>query len=171
MDLSQYKKITYLLFICFMLCFAAIIVLNMDKVSNCIIKNFSELGIELLKQFFYGSLGATIACSIFLAKDKDENEEEFLKGIPDKTKYRMPDEIDRMLYIQRIISSGVLAVAGTILIIIGYGYLEVDFENGYTLRQKLLFAVSSFLIGIYQSKFLVKIEGVFENLFKTKKRK
>jgi hypothetical protein len=121
-----------------------------------------------IEQFFYGSLAATIACSLFLSKDKEINELEALKTNPDPKELRLPDSIDKRLYVQRIFSSGLLAVFGMFLLLFAFNYLDIDTSKDFTFKQKLLVGIFSFLIGLFQSKFLANIEGFFENFYKTK---
>lgn len=77
----------------------------------------------MIKQFFYGALGATVAGTLFLAKDKDINEIESLKSKPDPLILRHPDRIDKTFYLLRIMTSGVLAIIDTMLILSGFTYL------------------------------------------------
>lgn len=170
-DLKEYKKISTIIFLSFFINMVFILVLNYSRFENVIVMNFGRISAEIIRQFFYGAIGATISCSIFLKKDKEMNELESLKDNPDPTILRLPDIIDKRLYIQRIITSGILAILGTLLILAGYSYLEVDFSTDFTFKHKLFFAISSLLIGIYQSKFLNSVEKIFEGLFKSNKSK
>lgn len=122
----------------------------------------------MIKQFFYGALGATVFSSFFLSNDIEINELESLNEEPDLTKLRYPTNEDISLYIQRIISSGFLAIIGAFVLMGGFGYLEVTFEV-ITLKQKILFALVSFLIGLFQGNFYAKLESVFKRIFNSDK--
>ena len=164
--LKEYKKIINVLVTSFIINIILILAFNLAIVNCYLTLVFGNLGLELIKQFFYGSIGATIACTLFLAKDKDINELESLKEKPDPKVLRLPDSIDRKFYSLRIATSGLLAIVGAIVILTGFSYLEIDYDQGFSIKQKLLFALASFLIGLYQFKFLNRIENVFNSLFK-----
>jgi hypothetical protein len=168
-ELREYKKISTIIFLSFLVNFICILAFNYSRIENIIILNFGRISSEIIKQFFYGAIGATISCSIFLKRDKEINELESLKENPDPSVLRLPDIIDKRLYIQRIITSGILAILGMLLILAGFSYLEVDFSTDFTFKHKLFFAISSLLIGIYQSKFLISVEKIFESIFKSSK--
>ncbi len=171
MELSVYKKILAILFISFPICIIAIVILQLHLVEEWIQYEFGQIGYQLFNQFFLGALGGTIAGSLFLKKDKEINEKEYLKAKSDPTILRLPDEVDKQLYIQRIITSGILTILGTLLIIAGFSYLEVDYKNGFLIKQKIFFSVTSMLIGLYQFKFLGSIEKISDNLFKSSNKK
>lgn len=170
LDLNEYKKISSIVFWSFFINIVCIICLNLNAVENLILEYFGEISTEVINQFFYGAIGATISCSIFLAKDKEINECELLNAKPDPKKLRLPDIIDRRLYVQRIITSGILAILGMLLILAGFSYLEVDYSGQFTFKQRLFFTISSLLIGIYQSKFLCSIEKIFDGFYKAKRK-
>jgi hypothetical protein len=73
------------------------------------------------------------------------------------------------MYVQRIISSGILAVLGLVILLAGFSYLDVSYDKDFTAKHKLLFVLASFLIGLNQSKFLARLEKLFDNFFKEKK--
>ncbi len=168
-DLQQYKKITSALFVSFIMNFIFILTINLHFIETKMLLIFGKVVVEGIKQFFYGALAATISCSLFVAKDKDINEVESLNKKPNPLIYRLPDTFDKRMYIQRIISSGVLAVLGFVIILAGFSYLEVNFDKTFTAKHKLLFVLSSFLIGLNQAKFLSRLEKMFDNFFKEKK--
>jgi len=169
LDLSEYKKISLIIFMSFFICIGILVVLNANVIEAWIKNEFGQICTEIFKQFFYGALGGTIACSLFLKKDKEINEVESLKDNPDPQILRLPDNIDKRLYVQRIITSGVLAVLGTIIIIAGLSYLEIEYKSEFDLKQKMLFVISSLLIGLYQFKFLGSLEKLYYSFFKTGK--
>lgn len=166
MDLTKYKIISRIILSSFIICFLIILCLNVNYIEGWITSVLGQISSEVFKQFFYGMLGGTIACSLFLTHDKETNEVESLKPDPDPQVLRMPDSIDIKLYVQRIITSGVLAVLGTLIIIAGFSYLEVDYSNGFILKHKLFFIISSVLIGLFQVKFLGNLEKLFDSFFK-----
>lgn len=169
-DLTEYKKISKIIFISFFICLIGLLVLNSNYAETWIDKQFGQISSELFKQFFYGCLGGTIACSLFLKNDKEVNEVESLKSNPDPLILRLPDSVDKRLYIQRMITSGILAVLGTLIIIAGFSYLEVDYTNGFIFKQKVFFVISSILIGLFQFKFLGSLEKLFDSIFKNNKK-
>ncbi|TLX73483.1 hypothetical protein E9993_15330 [Labilibacter sediminis] len=163
MDLSEYKKISKSIFISFIIHAFLILMINFNAVEIWINSQFGQICSELFKQYFYGAIGGTIACSLFLKNDKERNEIESLKDNPDPMELRLPDVIDKRLYIQRIITSGILAVLGALIIIaVFFSYLEVDFKNGFILKHKMFLIISSLSIGLYQLKFLGSLEKLFE---------
>jgi magnesium-transporting ATPase (P-type) len=145
-----------------------VIALHYLPFDNFLIQNFGYMVRLAFEQFFYGALAATIACSIFLSKDKEINEVEAVKPNPDPKELRLPDIIDKRLYIQRILSSGFLSVFGMFIILFVFNYLDINTANDFTFKQKLLVGVFSFMIGLYQSKFLSNIEKFFDNFAKSK---
>lgn len=167
MDLSGHKKILQILFISFLFCLLSLVSLHLNIVEKWIKFEFGQIGHQLFCQFFYGALGGTIAGSLFLKKDKEINEVESLEDEPDPKKLRLPDEVDKQLYIQRIITSGVLAILGTLMIIAGFSYLEVEYANGFIIKQKIFIVIAGTLIGLYQFKFLGRVEKLFDNFFKS----
>lgn len=170
LDLSEYKKIASIIFWSFLINIICVLALNLKMLESYILEYFGNISSELIKQFFYGAIGATISCSIFLKKDKEMNELESLKENPDPKELRLPDIIDKRLYIQRIITGGILAIMGMLLLLAGFSYLDVDYSGEFTFKQKLFFAISSMLIGIYQSKFLSSIEKIFDGFFQSKQQ-
>jgi hypothetical protein len=169
LDLKQYMKISTVLFFSFLFNFVILLAVNIKFVEAKLLPFFGQIALEGIKQFFYGALAATISCSLFVAKDKDINELELLKSPPDPSTFRLPDIFDKRMYIQRIICSGILAVLGLVIILAGFSYLEVNYEKAFTAKHKLLFVLSSFLIGLNQSKFLARLEKLFDQFFKEKK--
>ena len=167
-DLTEYKNISKILFWSMGLNVAIVILLHFHLIDEYIIQNFGYILRLSIEQFFYGALAATIACSIFLNKDKETNELEALKSNPDPKELRLPDIIDKRQYIQRIISSGFLAVFGMFITLFAFNYLDINAMLDFTFKQKLLIGISSFMIGLYQSKFLSNIEKFFDGFYKSK---
>jgi len=167
-DLTEYKNISKILFWSKGLNVASVLALHYYRIDNFLIQNFGNIVRLSIEQFFYGALAATIASSIFLSKDKEINELESLKSNPDPKELRLPDIIDKRQYIQRILSSGLLAVFGMFIILFAFNYLDVSASSDFTFKQKLLIGVFSFMIGLHQSKFLSNIEKFFDNFYKSK---
>ncbi|HEY5462625.1 MAG TPA: hypothetical protein VIJ95_05155 [Hanamia sp.] len=167
-DLAEYKKISKVLFWSMGLNAAFLLALHFEPIDNYLSVNFGYIVRLCVEQFFYGSLAATIASSLFLSKDKEINELEAVESKPDPKVFRLPDIVDRNLYIQRIISSGFLAVFGMFVLLFTFNYLDVNLNPEFTFKQKLLIGIFSFMIGLYQSKFLSNIEKLFETLYKSK---
>jgi hypothetical protein len=167
-NLKEYEAISKIIFWSFFINITSIILFNFKAIDIFLFEYFNIIFIEALHQFFYGALSATIACSLFMAKDKETNELESVKEKPDPSILMLPDCIDRKLYIQRIISSGLLAIVGMMLLLAGFSYLEVNFETTFTFKQKMFFGISSSLIGLYQINFIEKLRKVFDAFYKSK---
>ncbi len=93
---------------------------------------------------------------------------EAIKPNPDPKELRLPDIIDKRLYIQRILSSGFLSVFGMFIILFVFNYLDVNTKSDFSFKQQLLIGIFSFMVGLYQSKFLSNIEKFFDNFTKSK---
>jgi magnesium-transporting ATPase (P-type) len=167
-DLTEYKNISRILFLSMGLNVIIVISLHYLPFDNFLSENFGYVVRLAIEQFFYGSLAATIACSIFLSKDKEINELEAIKPNPDPKELRLPDIIDKRLYIQRILSSGFLSVFGMFIILFVFNYLDVNTKSDFSFKQQLLIGIFSFMVGLYQSKFLSNIEKFFDNFTKSK---
>ena len=165
--MKNYITISWIIFVSLFVCGSAIVILNLQTIDQFFDLYFGDLKSEILKQFFFGSIGATIACSIFFNEDKELNEMESLKEKPDLSILRYPTKEDVHLYVQRIISSGILGCVGILVLLAGFGYLEIDNEK-LNVKHKILFALTSFLIGLFQSKFYEKLQSVLENILKKK---
>lgn len=167
-DLTEYKNIARILFWSMALNAIFILALHFNTIDEYLTINFGSIVRLSIEQFFYGSLAATIACSVFLSKDKEINELEALKPNPDPKELRLPDILDKRLYIQRILSSGFLAVFGMFIILFAFNYLDVNTNSEFTFKQKLLIGIFTFMIGLFQSKFLSNIEKLFDTFYKNK---
>ncbi len=159
---KYYKNISYLLFACFILIPILIFILNLNKVEVALVQEIGLFKYLLLEAFFWGALGATISSSLFMAKDKDLNELEEAKEQPDPTNLRYPNLIDVFLYMQRIFSSGLLAVVGLLVI-----YLPMSIPRTDDIQQKtvILFMLGAFLIGMFQEKFIVLLKSIYKKVF------
>ena len=80
-------------------------------------------------------------------------------------KLRYPNRIDVFLYIQRIISSGFLALFGAAILFAGLGYFDVSIDH-ITSKHKIILIVFCFIIGLYENSFLGSIEKMSKKLFK-----
>ena len=165
---ENYMVISRIIFISFFLSCIAIIIQNLNSVDNWLDSYFGLIKSEILKQFFYGTIGATISCSIFFNHDKETNEIESIKGKPNYEILRYPTKEDVHLYVQRIISGGVFAIVGVLVLLAGFGYLDIDMDK-LNNKHKILFALSSILIGLFQSKFYDHLISIFDKIFKKNK--
>ena len=163
-NFEQYKKIAIRLNILFAFCLILLLVLHIKPVTVYLIEIFGDRGQTLIKSYFFGNLGALISCSIFLARDKDFNKQIFLKD-KNSIKIELPDSVDNTMYVQRVITSGILAVLGVTIMFAGLSYLDVQFTSKID-KQKYLAIILSIIIGLYQGKFLKYIDSIFNNIFK-----
>lgn len=163
-DINNYKTISYILFAFFFLNSLIIFLLNTICLSTSLQELMGENKALLIQLFFWAALGATIACSLFMSRDKEKNELERVKKEPDPEKLMYPDIIDVYLYIQRIISSGILGIFGAILCFAGFGYFEISIDN-LSIKHALFLIIICFLIGMYQPKFLDYISSLAKRFF------
>ena len=115
LDLTEYKKISRIIFLSFFVSLGCIVIIHLQPIDGDLVALLGKISRLAIDQFFYGTIGATIACSIFLSKDKDTNIIESRQVKPDPIKLQLPDELDKWLYLQRIVSSGILAIFGMFL--------------------------------------------------------
>lgn len=165
----NYIKISYIIILSFILNAFILIFLNLHDVEKYFISLIGTLNYEILNQFFYGAIGATITSSIFYSKDIEINALEALKEKPNPEVLRFPNRLNVILYIHRILTSGLLAILGAFIIIGGFSYLNIELNN-LVLKHKVLLAISSFLIGLYQHKFLRRLRVLFDELHKSEER-
>ena len=165
-DFNNYKSISKMLIVIFIVCLVLLLGLHATAVTDKLKDIFGDKGQTLIKSFLFGALGATISCSLFLTRDKEENKQHFLKN-PNSLEIDLPDGIDSQMYFQRVISSGILAGLGTVILFAGLSYVDVKFSSGVD-KQKYLSITSSILIGLYQGKFLLFIDSLFDNIFRQK---
>ena len=163
-DQKYYVHISYLLLAAFLLNGAAIFALNITDVFAWLASLIGAKKAVVTQLFFWAALGATIASSIFMKHDKDDNELESLKDKPDLAILRYPDAIDVGLYVQRILTSGFLGVFGAAILFAGLGYFDVS-TDALTTKHKLFLIVFSFLIGLYQSNFLTALNEMSKRFF------
>jgi hypothetical protein len=165
---ENYSKIIWLILISFMLNCLIITLFNINKTESYFIALLGRSEKFIIELFFWGALGATISSSLFLAQDKEINEIEKLKETPDPKILRFPDSFDVWMYGQRIVTSGILAIISAIILTAGLGYFEVEL-NAVTTKQKMLFIITSFLVGMYQGKFVDFLNGLSKRLLKGRK--
>lgn len=164
-DPKHYRTIAWLLTAAFGANAFVILLLNLKQVEAWLTDALGSQRAFILQLYFWATLGATIACSIFLKYDKDINEVERDKGSPDPTVLRYPNEIDVWLYAQRILTSGFLGVVGAALFLAGLWYFDVPIAE-LTSKHRLFLVIVSFVIGVYQSNFLTALSSVSRRLLR-----
>ena len=162
-NVKYYRHISLLTLVA--LTVAGAMLLWLNTISGCNLAQ-AYLGSKAafgLQLFFWGALGGAIASSLYLAWDKEENELERVKAAPDPTRLRYPNEIDVHLYCHRIVTSACLAVVGGMFLYAGLSYFDVP---AALLNQKhrAFFIIFSFLIGLYQGKFLTFLNKRFQKI-------
>ena len=145
---ENYIKISWIIVLAIALSGICLLVLNLRYVDNFLDLYFGDLPFEMIKQFFWGVIGASISCSLFLSQDKEMNEIESLKDSPNFQILRYPTKEDIHLYVQRLLTSGILAVIGVLVILTGFGYLDVGISE-VGAKHKIIFVLSSVLIGLF----------------------
>ena len=165
---ENYSKIIWLLIVLFVLNCSVITLFNIDRTEGFFIEVFGASEKFIIELFFWGALGATISSSLFLAQDKEINEIESLKSPPDPNILRYPDIFDVWMYGQRVATSGVLAIVSAVVLLAGLGYFEVEI-NTVTTKQKMLFVITSFLVGMYQGKFVDFLNSLSKRLLSGRK--
>jgi hypothetical protein len=164
---KYYRTIVILLSIAFVVEALFLLIINMRPVENALAIYFGGKIAFLLQLFFWAALGATIASSIFIGKDKELNELEREKAKPNPEILRYPNEIDVWLYAQRILTSGFLGVIGAGLFIVGLWYFDLTLDE-FGSKHKLFLAIVSFIIGLYQGNFLMALDAFSKKLFQQK---
>ena len=164
-DPGNYRKIVLLLFTSFAANAAMLFLLNLNSVETWLREQLGAAA-GFVQLFFWGAVGATIACSIFVANDKEVNELEALKEDPDPDVLRYPDSVDVMLYGQRIVSSGFLGVFAAVMLLTGLKYFDAPTELAGQ-KQELFFVVLAMLIGLYEGRFLTSLNNLSKRVFKT----
>jgi len=162
-DIKYYRDISLLILVAIVIAGAALLCLNSSVGRQAALKYLGPMEAFGLQLFFWGALGAAIASSLFLARDKEENEVESLKEKPDLSVLRYPTSLDRHLYVHRILTSACLAVVGALLLYSGLGYFDVpaDIPNP---KHRAFFMLFSFLVGLYQGNFVTFLSKRFEKI-------
>jgi hypothetical protein len=168
-DIKYYKYITALVMISFIANIAILLILNITTVTQYLDSLFGIKKTFVMQLFFWSALGATIACSLFMSEDKEINEVERVKNNPDPKVLRYPDVIDVSLYLQRIITSGVLGVIGALMLFAGLIFFEAQIEV-LSIKHKMFFIVFCFLIGMYQRNFITYLGKMFRRIIEDKNK-
>lgn len=166
-SILNYKKISILIVCAIILNSLVLVLVHIPSIVSFLKENIGILKFEIIIQFFYGSLGAAITCSLFLSKDMEINALESAKEKPDLATLRYPNLLNVHMYLHRLITSGILAVLGSFLILAGFSYIDFDYSD-FSTKHKILLAISSMLIGLYQHKFIKRISEVFDKFYKSK---
>jgi hypothetical protein len=119
--------------------------------------------------FFWGWLGAAVASSLFLARDKEDNELESLKDKPDPAMLRYPTDIDVHLYAHRIVTSACLAVVSAIVLYAGLSYFDAPTAK-LDAKQRAFFIAFAVLVGLYQGSFVTFLSKRFEEILSKSKK-
>ncbi len=164
---KYYRTIVILLSAAFILEALFLLFINLRPIESALEYYFGKKMGFLVQLFFWAALGATIASSIFLGKDKELNELEREKAKPNPEILRYPNEIDVWLYGQRILTSGFLGIIGAGLFIVGLWYFDLTLDE-FGSKHKLFLAIVSFIVGLYQGNFLVALNSLSKKLFQQK---
>jgi len=163
-DIKYYSHISIVLFLSFLLNVAVIVLLNINYFAGHLARAMSFQKVFLVELFFWAALGATVACSLFVADDKEANELEACKKKPDPKVLRYPDAVNVQLYIQRIITSGILGVIGAFFLFAGFGYFDIQ-SDVLTRKHRISLVLTCFIIGLYQRNFLTTLAKWSRKLF------
>jgi hypothetical protein len=163
-DPNLYKAISLILTAAFILNAIVLLTLNISSIEAWFDQLMGERRSFFIQLFFWGTTGATIAGSVFMANDKEINELERVKDRPDPTTLRYPNEIDVWLYVQRILSSGFLALFGAAFLFAGLGYFDVSIDS-LTAKHRVFLIVFCFLIGLFENRFLETLNTLSKRLF------
>ena len=166
-DIKYYKYITTIIMISFSFNIALLLTLNVSTTSQYLESLYSIKKLFIIQLFIWAMLGSTIACSLFLSQDKEINEIESVKTHPDPSLLRYPDMIDLFLYLQRIITGGILGVIGALILFAGLIFFDANIGN-MSLKHKSFFIVFCFLIGLYQRHFLGYLEKMLRKIIEDK---
>lgn len=72
-DIKNYRSISILIIVALASAGAALLFLNSSVGRGIMVRYFDPMAVFGLQLFFWGALGASIASSLFLARDKEEN--------------------------------------------------------------------------------------------------
>jgi len=163
-DVSLYRLIAIILTVIFLVNGLALLALNVDSIESGLNDKMGSVRAFMIQLFFWGTSGATIAASLFMANDKQQNINARLTANPDPLELQYPDKIDVWLYVQRIVSSGFLAVFGAAILFAGLGYFDVSIE-ALTAKHRIFLVVFGFTIGLYENRFLRSLDKMSKTLF------
>lgn len=159
---KYYRHISFLILVALVGAGAMLLWLNTisgRSLMQAYLGNNVSFGLQL---FLWGALGGSIASSLYMAWDKEENELESVKDRPDPSCLRYPNEIDVHLYGHRIMTSACLAVVGGLFLYAGLNYFDVPATLNP--KHRAFFIIFSFLIGLYQGKFLTFLNRRFQKI-------
>jgi hypothetical protein len=162
-DIRNYHRISLLILGALAVAGAALLWLNSHSGRSLTLTYLGEKVAFGFQLFFWGALGATIAASLFLARDKEDNELESLKPRPDASLLRYPTDIDVHLYGHRILTSACLAVVGSLFLYAGLSYFDVPAELPSP-KHRTFFILFAFLIGLYQGNFVTFLNKRFQRI-------
>ena len=168
-DIKYYKYISMLIIIALASSGVALICLNSSIGQRTVLGYLGPMAAFGLQLFFWGALGAAIASSLFLARDKEENELESLKKEPDLSALRYPTDLDVHLYAHRILTSACLAVIGGLFLYAGLSYFDVP-AGLPNPKQRAFFILFAFLIGLYQGNFVAFVSKRFQKILERSAR-
>jgi len=162
-DVKYYRHISVLILLALTVAGAMLLWLNSSSGRGFMLEflgNNVAFGLQL---FFWGALGASVASSLFLAQDKDQNELESVKAAPDPSRLRYPTEIDVHLYCHRIVTSACLAVVGALFLYAGLSYFDVPAALPNS-KHRAFFILFAFLIGLHQGNFVAFLNKRFQKI-------
>jgi len=162
-DIRYYRHISVLILLALVMAGAMLLCLNSSSGRSFVLAYFGNNAAFGLQLFFWGALGAAIASSLFLARDKDENELESVKTAPDRSRLRYPTEIDVHLYGHRIVTSACLAVVGALFLYAGLSYFDIPAALPNP-KHRAFFILFAFLIGLYQGNFVAFLSKRFQKI-------
>lgn len=162
-DIKNYKRISIVIIIALTTTGIALLYLNSSTGRQIALNYLGPVVASCLQLFFWGGLGGAIASSLFLARDKEENEVESIKEEPDPQVLRYPTEVDTHLYVHRILTSAFLGVVGALFLYAGLSYFDVpaDIPNP---KHRAFFILFAFLTGLYQGNFLTFLSKRFQKM-------
>src|SRR3989304_7651980 len=162
-DVRYYTHISALILLALAVAGAMLLWLNSSTGRTFVLAYLGTKEAFGLQLFFWGALGSAIASSLFLARDKDENEIESVKAAPDLSRLRYPTKIDVHLYGHRIVTSACLAVVGALFLYAGLSYFDVPADLPSP-KHRAFFILFAFLIGLYQGNFVAFLHKRFQNI-------
>jgi hypothetical protein len=162
-DIKYYRHICILIVLALAAAGTALLYLNSLGGQQAMLRYLGPRTAFGLELFFWGALGSSIACSLFLAQDKEENEIECIKEEPDLSVLRYPTVIDVHLYVHRILTSACLAVIGALFLYAGLSYFDVPADLPSP-KHRAFFILFSFLVGLFQGNFVAFLTKRFQKM-------
>jgi hypothetical protein len=167
-DPYYYDYIAVVLFCALLICCSFLIFLNIKNVEVCTEDMFGPRKAFILQLYFWAALGATVTSYKFFKDDKERNEVAFLNKTPDPLELRWPDSQNVILYIQRILMSGVMGIIGAVILLSGLSVFD-SVPQEWGTKQKMGLIVFCVVVGMYQKDFLEFVSGIKDQFFKSKK--